>query len=70
MPSGRTATCSSRCRATPEPTVIMKLGPRDYLVLAYDRDEDSEPVYRVVKEMIKAASTAGALARKLQEESR
>ena len=47
------------------PPVILKLGPRDYSVLAYDRDEDGEPVYRVVKEKIKAASTAGVLARKL-----
>ena len=58
--------------ATPEPpsrpSVILKLGPRDYSVLAYDRDEDGEPVYRVVKAKIKAASTAGVLARKLQKE--
>ena len=46
--------------------VILQLGPRDFSVLAYDRDEDGEPVYRVVKEKIKAASTAGVLARKLQ----
>jgi hypothetical protein len=50
--------------------VILKLGPRDYSVLVYDRDEDGEPVYRVVKEKIKAASTAGVLARKLQERTR
>ena len=50
--------------------MILKIGSRDYSVLAYDRDEDGEPVSRVVKEKIKAASTAGVLARKLQEERR
>ena len=50
--------------------MILKLGPRDYSVLAHDRDRDGEPVYRVVKEKIKAASTVGVLARKLQEERR
>ena len=48
--------------------MVLKLGPRNYSVLAYDRDEDGEPVYRVVKEKIKAASTAGVLARKLQKQ--
>jgi hypothetical protein len=39
-------------------------------VLLYDRTEDGEPVYRIVKEKIKAASTAGVLARKLKEGKR
>ena len=47
------------------PPVILRFGPRDCSVLAFDRVEDGEPVYRVVKEKIKAASTAGVLARKL-----
>ena len=49
--------------------MILQFGPRDYSVLAYDRDENCEPVYRVVKAKIKAASTAGVLARKLQQET-
>ena len=43
------------------------MSPREYSVLANDRDEDGEPVYRVVKEKIKAASTAGVLARQLMQ---
>jgi hypothetical protein len=54
----------------PRPPVILKLGPRDYTLLMYDHDEDGEPVYCVVKEQIKAASTAGVLARKLVKESK
>jgi hypothetical protein len=50
------------------PPVILQLGPRDFSVLAWVRDEDGEPVYRVVKEKIRAASTAGVLARKLQKQ--
>ena len=49
------------------PPVILRLGPRDYSVLVYARDEDSEPVYPVGKEKIKAACTAGVLAPKFQE---
>jgi len=47
--------------------VILQLGPRDFAVLVWVRDEDGEPVYRVVKDRIKAASTAAVLARKLQQ---
>jgi hypothetical protein len=47
------------------PPVILQLGPRDYSRLVYDHGEDGEPVYRVLKEKIKAASTAAVLARKL-----
>jgi hypothetical protein len=45
--------------------VILRLGPRDYCVATWLRDEDGEPIYRVVKDKIKAASTAAVLARKL-----
>ena len=45
--------------------MIFRLAPRNYSVLVYPRDEDGEPVYRVVKKKVKAASTAGVLARKL-----
>ena len=47
--------------------VILQLGPRNFSGLVWDREEDGEPVYRVVKEKIKAASTAGVLARKLSQ---
>jgi len=47
--------------------VILELGPRDFSVLTWVRDEDGEPIYRVVKDRIKAASTAAVLARKLAE---
>jgi hypothetical protein len=36
--------------------------------LAWVRNEGDEPVYRVVKDKIKAASTPAVLARKLQQE--
>ena len=49
------------------PPVILQLGPREFSVLAWVRDEDAAPVYRVVKDKIKAASTAALLARKLQQ---
>jgi hypothetical protein len=51
--------------APSRPPVMLKLGPRDCTLFVYDRAEDGEPVYRVVKQKIKAASTAGVLARKL-----
>ena len=47
------------------PPVILRNGPRDYAVATWLRDEDSEPVYKIVQRGIKAASTAGVLARKL-----
>ena len=45
--------------------MILRLGPRDFSALAWVRDEDGEPVYEVVQRGIKAAATAGVLARKL-----
>ena len=52
--------------APARPPVILRLGPRDYSLLAWTRDEAGELVYRVVKDRIKAASTAAVLARKLK----
>ena len=49
--------------------VILQLGPRDFSVLVWVRDEGDAPVYRVSKDRIKAASTAAVLARKLQREA-
>jgi hypothetical protein len=55
----------------PHPPVILKRGPRDYAVLAWKRDEDGEAVYRIVQREIKAASSAGVIARKrLSEQER
>ena len=48
--------------------MILRLGPRDYWVATWLRDEDGEPVYMIAQRGIKAASTAGVLARKLQEQ--
>ena len=50
--------------------MILRLGPRDYGVTTWLRDEDGEPVYKIVQRGIKAASTAGVLVRKLQEAKR
>jgi hypothetical protein len=47
--------------------VILQLGPRDFSVLAWVRDEDGAPLHRVAKDKVKAASTAAVLARKLQQ---
>ena len=49
------------------PPLILQLGPRDYSGLVWVRDEGETALYRVVKDRIKAASTAGVLARKLEE---
>jgi hypothetical protein len=50
--------------------VILQVGARDFSVLAWVRDEDGEPVYRVVKDKIKAASTAAVLVRKLLRQAK
>ena len=50
--------------------VNLPIGPRDFSVLVWVRDERGEPVYRVAKDRIKAASTAAVLPRKLEQEAR
>ena len=55
------------CLLTPR-RVILELGPRDFSVLVWVREEGNTPIYRVAKVRIKAASTAAVLARKLQQE--
>ena len=52
------------------PPVILQLGPRDFSVLVWVRDEVETPIYRVARDRIKAASTAAVLARKLEQEAR
>ena len=42
--------------------------PANFSMLLWVRDEGETPVYRVMKDKIKAASTATVLARKLQRE--
>jgi hypothetical protein len=54
--------------AVVHPPVILRMGPRDYAVATWLRDEDGEPVYKIVQRGIKAASPAGGLARKLAAE--
>jgi hypothetical protein len=49
------------------PPVILQLGPREFSVLTWTRDENGASVYRVVKDKIKAASVAALLAGKLQQ---
>jgi hypothetical protein len=44
-------------------SVILQLGTRDFSVLAWVRDKDGEPVYRMVKDRIKAATPAATIAR-------
>ena len=53
--------------AVPHPPVILRNGPRDYSVATWLRDENGEPIYKVVQRGINAASTAGVLARKLMQ---
>jgi len=48
--------------------VILRLGPRDYWAATWLRDEDGEPAYKIGQRGIKAASTAGVLARRLGQE--
>ena len=64
------AAAPSPAPATGRPPVILQLGPRDYSVLVWVRDEGETPVYRVAKDRIKAASTAGVIARKLMQEGK
>ena len=54
--------------AESRPRVILQVGPRDFSVLVWIRDEGETPVDRVAKDGIKAALTAAMLARKLQQE--
>ena len=42
----------------------------DFAVLAWVRDENGEPVYRIVRHGIRAARIAATLARKLQKEGK
>ena len=51
------------------PPVILQLGPRDFSVLVWVRDEGDTPVYRVAQTGIKAAKLAATLAGKLQKEA-
>jgi hypothetical protein len=48
--------------------VILRLGLRDYWVAACLRNEDGEPLYKIVQRGIKAASTAGARTKAAGEE--
>ena len=48
--------------------LILQIGPRDFSVVVWVRDEGETPVYRAAKDRIKAASTAAVLARKLRQE--
>jgi hypothetical protein len=50
--------------------VILQLDLHDFAVLAWVRDEDGEPVYRIVRQGIKAATIAATLARKLGDGTR
>jgi hypothetical protein len=64
-PLGRSAGSDRASRTDAgRPPGILQLGPRDFSVLVWVRDEGDTPIYRVVKDRIKAASTAGVLARK------
>ena len=45
--------------------MILQLGPRDFSVLAWMRDEGETPINRVVKDRIRAASTAAVPARRV-----
>jgi len=52
--------------AKSRPAIILQVGPREFAVLAWVRDEASSPVYRVVQQGIRAASTAAVMARKIE----
>lgn len=45
---------------------MLQLGPLDFSVLTWLRDEEGTPVYRVIRTGIKAAKLAATIARKLQ----
>ena len=65
-PGGRPAADAPPAPPSPEhPPVILQLGLHDFAVLEWVRDEDGEPVYRIVRQGIKAAKIAATLARKL-----
>jgi hypothetical protein len=48
--------------------MFLQVGPRDFSVLVWVRDEDSTLVYRIAKDKIKAASTAVVVAQKMQKQ--
>jgi hypothetical protein len=50
------------------PSAILRLGPREYWVAVWFRDEDVEPIDRIVQRGIKAASTAGVQPQKVSAE--
>ena len=52
--------------ARSRPPVILQIGPREFAVLAWVRDEAGAPVYRIAQQGIKAASTAVVMARKIE----
>ena len=52
------------------PPAILQLDLHDFGVLAWVRDEDGQPVYRIVRQGINAAKITATLARKLQKEGK
>lgn len=48
--------------------MILQRDLHDFAVLSWVRDEDGAPVYRIVKQGIKAAKIAATLARRLVKE--
>ena len=47
--------------------VVLALGPRNWGIAQWIKDERDVPVYRITQRDIRAASTAAVLARKLDE---
>ena len=58
-------------RETPPPPppgrgpIVLVLGPRNWGIAAWMRDEHDVPVYRITQKDIRAASTAATLARQV-----
>ena len=49
--------------------IVLELGPRNWGIAAWMRDERDVPVYRIVQRDVRAASTAATTARKLPREN-
>jgi hypothetical protein len=50
--------------------IVLELGPRNWGIAAWMRDERAVPVYRITQIDIRAASTAAVLARNLYEKGK
>ena len=52
---------------TTRPPIVLELGPHDYAVAVWIRDEGEQPVYEIREREIREAKVAAAVARRLRD---